>query len=743
MLSRAALIAACPAALCLAGFAASILQAQTNPTASDAVAPGSSTELPSPFVPKQPVTEAEQDRAAATAHYVQARLLRHSDKDAEALQHYQRAWRYDPTQTSILSDIVPLAFQLQRGEEAARYAVIAAELDPKDAILLRRLAAYLAQQRQWERALKLYELALTAGSRRSTKGAVPDAADASLHLELGRLCFLTDRFEKSAEHFSKVRDALADAASSIGEDEKQKLLGRPESTYALWAESFLRAKRYDEAAAMFRNANEADPQPAKLAFNLARVEAGRNKADAAIASLDGYFQSKQTVAGTEPYELLGKLLRSKSTNVAEARSRLIARLKELRSADEANVPLVYSLADELFQSGQLAEAEKLYERAVTEQPTSEGYQRLVQIHRRNGEHQKLLTVAGGAAVETGSLAVLGDVGKSLAADAPLLKKLIDVTRTQKEEKPDSLAPGQSLAIALLALEGKQFDAAEEFFDDAAAGPKPPKSQVLLTWGMGLFAAEQPARAAKAFQRLVDENHKVGGEGGVHYLLAGALAMSDRTDDALRAIKRAMSAEPGNTRYEVRLGWILFHAKRYDEAKRAYQEMLTTYDADHKSPEIRQSLREVRLVLSNIALQMDDFPGAVEWLEQVLDEFPEDTSARNDLGYLWADRGEHLQRALRMTQEAVAAEPKNVAYRDSLGWAYYQLGRYDEALRELTIAAGGDEPHGVILDHLGDAYSKLKQSEKALAAWQRAATAFEKEGDAKRLAATKQKAAAMK
>jgi tetratricopeptide (TPR) repeat protein len=149
------------------------------------------------------------------------------------------------------------------------------------------------------------------------------------------------------------------------------------------------------------------------------------------------------------------------------------------------------------------------------------------------------------------------------------------------------------------------------------------------------------------------------------------------------------------------------------------------------------MREARLVLSNIELGRDDFLAAVEWLDQVLDEFPEDSSANNDLGYLWADRGLHLARSLAMTQRAVAADPDNRSYRDSLGWALFRLGRHAEAEKELSKAAAGDES-GVILDHWGDALHKLGRTDEALSAWRRAETAFQKAEQTKELEAVRRK-----
>lgn len=86
----------------------------------------------------------------------------------------------------------------------------------------------------------------------------------------------------------------------------------------------------------------------------------------------------------------------------------------------------------------------------------------------------------------------------------------------------------------------------------------------------------------------------------------------------------------------------------------------------------------------------------------------------------------------MVQQAVAAEPDNASYRDSLGWAYFQLGRYRDAVRELSLAATKSEAEGVILDHLGDALSKSGDLPKAQDAWTRAITAFQKAGEKEKL-----------
>ena len=85
---------------------------------------------------------------------------------------------------------------------------------------------------------------------------------------------------------------------------------------------------------------------------------------------------------------------------------------------------------------------------------------------------------------------------------------------------------------------------------------------------------------------------------------------------------------------------------------------------------------------------------------LLAERPNDSAAQNYLGYMWADKGVQLERARDLLEKAVAREPRNAAYLDSLGWAYFRLGRLDVAeknLREAHVAS----PDPTIVEHLGD------------------------------------------
>jgi tetratricopeptide (TPR) repeat protein len=101
--------------------------------------------------------------------------------------------------------------------------------------------------------------------------------------------------------------------------------------------------------------------------------------------------------------------------------------------------------------------------------------------------------------------------------------------------------------------------------------------------------------------------------------------------------------------------------------------------------------------------------------------PDEPELLNYLGYSWIDRGVHLQEALVMVQKAVAATPDSGAMADSLGWAYYKLGDFNQAVSQLEAAVELEAGDPEINDHLGDAYWRAGRHDEAQFQWHRVLT----------------------
>ena len=109
--------------------------------------------------------------------------------------------------------------------------------------------------------------------------------------------------------------------------------------------------------------------------------------------------------------------------------------------------------------------------------------------------------------------------------------------------------------------------------------------------------------------------------------------------------------------------------------------------------------------------------------------PDQPSVLNYLGYTWVDKGMHLTEALAMIPKAVAGSPNDGYIIDpARGWAYFRLGRFDDAVTELERAVKLKPNDPEINDHLGDACWRVGRK-RATFQWN-IATSVDTEGNVK-------------
>jgi len=107
------------------------------------------------------------------------------------------------------------------------------------------------------------------------------------------------------------------------------------------------------------------------------------------------------------------------------------------------------------------------------------------------------------------------------------------------------------------------------------------------------------------------------------------------------------------------------------------------------------------------------------LERLRREFPDNAEVANSLGYYLAEKAVDLDRAEKMVRQALAADPGNGAYLDSLGWVLYRQGRFEGALDYLIQAVNVLPEDPVILEHLGMTLKAGGQPTEALDVLRRA------------------------
>ncbi len=110
------------------------------------------------------------------------------------------------------------------------------------------------------------------------------------------------------------------------------------------------------------------------------------------------------------------------------------------------------------------------------------------------------------------------------------------------------------------------------------------------------------------------------------------------------------------------------------------------------------------------------------LKQVIEIDPQNAQALNALGYSLLDRTDRIDEATNYIQQAYLLEPKSPAIMDSLGWAYFKGGRYDQAIVQLRLAYEA-EPEGEIAAHLIESLWALGAEPEAREIWLEALKLF--------------------
>jgi tetratricopeptide (TPR) repeat protein len=131
----------------------------------------------------------------------------------------------------------------------------------------------------------------------------------------------------------------------------------------------------------------------------------------------------------------------------------------------------------------------------------------------------------------------------------------------------------------------------------------------------------------------------------------------------------------------------------------------------------------RLILARAAVdeRRGDWRPAIEQVDALLLREPRNIEALNFAGFIAADHGQDLPRAIKRLQAAVALSPGAGGVVDSLGWAYFRAGDLARADTFLEQAGRLEPADPEILSHLGDLYAQRQQRDRALATYRRALT----------------------
>ena len=689
---------------------------------------------PKAFVPAHPRTVEEQKRLESLRFYATARAQEERRQFFDAIKSLEKALANDPESPPVLRRLSRINFALGREEAGVAFGRRVLEAEPGDIETVERLVKHFKDDPAAAEVL-LKDVAKNPKLDKKSAGAL------YVEFELGDIYETSLQFEKAADAFAKVVDALDDKSNNrLAPSELRRFLGNDEAqAYLRFGRVFLQANKTDLAIKAFQRGLVYDPDEVSLLLFLSQTYLKAGKGVEALSYVERFL--KRQPGGRETYDLLAKIL-----TALKREKEIIPRLEEYAAADPKNLPLQYALAERFNIAGQPEKAQAIFNAVLAEQRDTKEFADLfpkLLKEKKTEELLQLLTKVAGRLKQLDAVKPQIDL---LTADPEYTDAVIDSGLKMLSASPPALDVPEGYSILRgIAIEGKRYEklaALLRWWLKRDPNPYVTYQELILTSKLLNKFADAEATWIEMIEKFPDERNsrnlgtladiqfKAGkAEVGIATAreavklepndpealqsLTELLLQSGKADEAVATVRGALKVDPNNPVLNFELGRILTRSKKTDEAIAQFKGIIDRF------PNNEELVKIARSSLSSIYAEMNDFPKAEAELETIFAKAPDDPGINNDLGYLYADQGKNLEKAEEMIRLAVSREPDNYAYLDSLGWVLFKRGKFQEARGPLEKAQADPRSDSTIPDHLGDVYFQLQEHAKAKAAWERA------------------------
>lgn len=219
--------------------------------------------------------------------------------------------------------------------------------------------------------------------------------------------------------------------------------------------------------------------------------------------------------------------------------------------------------------------------------------------------------------------------------------------------------------------------------------------------------KKPGLAIKVYERI-PANSPLHRNAAIQ--MAANLDALDRAEEAQKHLDALIKQHPDDLEAIMALGNILRGHKKFAECADVYSKGVATIAKPEKANWVIFYFRGICYERSK------QWPKSEADLKKALELFPDQPRVLNYLGYSWIDQGASLDDGMAMIKKAVQQRPDDGYIVDSLGWAYYRIGNYEEATKQLERAIELKPEDPTINDHLGDAYWRIGRVLEAKFQW---------------------------
>ena len=618
--------------------------------------------------------------------FAAARMLADEpERREEALGLFERAVAADPEAPFLRLGLAEFLAGLGRSEEAAEQAAAAYRLAPDDVDVLRAYAQAQVDPRGG------------GGRRGEAIDRALEALERLRRLAPGDLqgMILLYQIRRTREEYGEAASVLEELVSyHNGNRQLQSML----------VDAFRRAGRDDRAQELQEEMLRLDGLTLEARMELAHRESQRGNHSEAIDLLEGgVAENPESIAvrgalAEEYYRrgvARGRTPGQRADDLAEALHRLRALPEAARATPRARI----------LEATILAESER----------TPEAVELLEELRRESRDDPRIVRELVPLLAREGEWRRIGDIGQGM----------VDRADRSTPEGERSANLGLSMLVEALRQLG-ELDRALEVLEaeETRAGES---VEGVLSQAELLVDAGRKRRALAMLRRGIVANERLlrAGEGGEPEF--AALKKKARLYFGLEADRLALRVyedlvSNGDLQRLMLVADFCREQGRFAEAVPFLQRALSGVDGgvetglDIGEDELRVALR---FQLGEAYERSRRYDEAADQFRAVLELEPENSLALNYLGYMWADNGENLEQALELIRRAVDLDPNNGAFVDSLGWALFRLGEFEQARRHLERANRLVPRDSTILEHLGDVYVALGDPQRAREAYEQA------------------------
>lgn len=275
-----------------------------------------------------------------------------------------------------------------------------------------------------------------------------------------------------------------------------------------------------------------------------------------------------------------------------------------------------------------------------------------------------------------------------------------------EELIAILGPNALLSSKLgdLYMKNKMYDKAVKVYSQASRN-EPNNIFLLDALAQSYIFNKEVPNAIATYESLV----KIKEDDLVHARIGSLALQIGDYSKSLQHFKKAELSFPASADIKRSIGFALYQLQRKKDAIEYLEKAVEINGTDVFSMSI----------LSQLYQENKEYEKSDAMFDRILVIDGSNEAILNNYSYSLAVRGIKLDKALEMIQKALAKAPHNSHYLDTIGWIYFQLGQYDQALKFVNQSYKIDNSSWEVADHLGDIYLKLKKLDDAKWFWEKA------------------------